>query len=365
MGTVTPILIDGSNVTDIDDTLNVVISGDGAPGGVEDVDADFSFTVVGTDGTDTFTKNNFGTNNDIDWDGGLGNDIFSIGAGDLGASTAVDGNEGTDTLNQLQGTFVDDDFISVSSMEVLTGVNQVMATLGAEADEAGIVTINGGGGNDNVLLDVAFDNDLSIDLSSGGDDTIDAGTSSSAVTFSFDQLGQLTSGDVLTGGTGAEDTLNLDFFLNGTADASNVNGVEIINLGEDGGSSFNLILGNTTNDNANDALTINEARFDGEIMNVDGSAYQGDITYNGQVSGAGAVSNVETGSGNDSVFGGNQADTLVTNDGNDSVDGGTGNDTINSGSGDDSISGDEGNDVLNGGTGSDIIDGGTGNDTIT
>ena len=377
IGTVTPILIDSSNVTDANDTLNVTIAGDGAPGGVEDVDADFAFTVMGGAGVDNFTKNNIGLNNNIDWDGGANNDTFSIAGGDMGSSTTINGNTGTDTLNQLSGTFIDDDFTNVSSMEVLTGVNQVVATLGAEADEAGIVVIDSAAGDDNVQLDAAFDNDLLVDLrtiGNGGNDIINGGASTSTLTFiGFGE--NYTAGDQLTGGTGTEDVAHIIFDSIGPdADVSNMNGVETINIYEGnivGDFTYSLTLGNTTTDAANNTLTINELNqnggdaFDGDTVNVNGAMYTGNIIYNGENDSA--VSNVTTGSGNDLVNGGGDDDTLITNAGNDTVNGGTGNDTVDGGTGADLIDGGADNDVLFGGAGNfnDTIIGGSGDDLIT
>ncbi|MER3352831.1 MAG: Ig-like domain-containing protein [Hoeflea sp. D1-CHI-28] len=371
IGTVTPILIDSSNVTDADDTLNVTIAGDGAPGGVEDVDADFAFTVMGGAGVDNFTKNNIGLNNNIDWDGGANDDMFSIAGGDMGSSTTINGNTGTDTLNQLTGTFIDDDFTNVSSMEVLTGVNQVVATLGAEADEAGIVTINGGAGNDNVVLDAAFDNDLDVNLFTGGNDTINGGASTATLTFNahFDDF---TAADSLTGGLGNQDTVNI--FTSGsnqTADLSGMRGVEIINVGEDFSGTYTIELG--TGGGSPTALTINAdgrngtGNWDGENLVVNGGNYGAAITYNGQVGSTGAKDILTTGNSADNIFTGDDNDNVVSNGGNDTVDGGAGNDTVDGGTGADIIDGGADNDVLFGGAGNftDTIDGGTGNDTIT
>lgn len=366
VGTVTPILINSSNVTDANDTLNVNIAGGGNP-----VDADFAFTVIGGAGVDNFTKNNIGLNNNINWDGGANNDTFSIAGGDMGSSTTINGNTGTDTLNQLSGTFIDDDFTNVSSMEVLTGVNQVVATLGAEADEAGIVTINGGAGNDNVVLDAAFDNDLVVNLFTGGNDTINGGASTSTLTFNAD-FDDFTAADSLTGGSGNQDTVNI--FTSGssqTADLSSMRGVEIINVGEDFSGTYTIELG--TGGASPTALTINAdgrngtGNWDGENLVVNGGNYGAAITYNGQVGSTGAKDILTTGISADNIFTGDDNDSVVSNGGNDTVDGGAGNDTIDGGTGADVITGGADDDVLFGGAGNfnDTIDGGTGNDTIT
>jgi VCBS repeat-containing protein len=369
VGTVTPIAVDASNVTDTSDTLSVIIDGASNPGGPEaDVDADYSFNITGGAGVDNLLKYNEGINNDINWNGGTGADNVSIFAGDLGASTTIDGGANDDTITQLENgvAFSDDDFVNVSNVEGLVADSgaaaAVMATLGAQADEAGIVSIMGGQGDEMVTLDAAFDNDLDIDLNAGGDDTINAGASASALNV-FAEFPDLTAADVLTGGTGNMDTLNLHVG-NGTADATNVNGFEIINLTESASGPGTLILGTQ-----NTALTINENSgnpFDDETFNLEAENYAGDITYNGNTNpGDGANGTLTTGSGNDSINAGNFNDTVIANGGNDTVDGGAGNDEIMGGLGTDLLMGGIGNDTIDGGIGNDTIDGGDDDDVIT
>lgn len=370
VGTVTEITVDASNVTSNSaDTFAVVIDGANNPGGAEaNVDADYAFTIMGGNSADTLAKYNMGINNDINWNGGTGNDTVSIFAGDLGASTTIDGGANTDTLIQLENgvAFTDDDFVNVSNIENLVADSgptaAVMATLGAQADEAGIIAITGGLGDDNVTLDAAFDNDLDVNLNAGGDDTINAGASAAALSV-FANFPDITAADVLTGGTGANDNLNLHVG-NGTADVTNVNGFETINLTESSGGPGTLVLGTQTA-----ALTINENSgnpFDDETLNIEGGNYQGDITFNGNNNGSsGANGTITTGSGNDSIDAGNFDDVVNSGDGADTVDGGSGADVIDAGTGADVVDGGTGNDNIDGGTGNDVIDGGTGNDTIT
>jgi len=76
--------------------------------------------------------------------GGSANDSFDFGD-ELGAEDALAGGGGTDTLEIEQGTggVVDDAFTNVTSIETLTlGTGTGAVTLGAEAMEAGIVTVN-------------------------------------------------------------------------------------------------------------------------------------------------------------------------------------------------------------------------------
>ncbi|MBM2314788.1 hypothetical protein JQX02_25115, partial [Sulfitobacter pseudonitzschiae] len=390
VGTVTDILIDGTG-GEADDTLTVVIDGDNVPGdqGSPDVDADYRFTFVGTDGDDTMTKNNRGVNNDINFQGGAGSDTFEIWGGDLGASTEFDGGDDTDTIAQLGGSYTDDDFIMVSNTEELTvgGMNTVLAaTLGVEADEAGLNRFIGGSGNDNVLFDAAFgatQSRIFIDASAGGDDTFNAGAlAATTVVVNAGSSVNLDASDVIIGGAATNDEIIVDLNVdNGTADLSGVSGIENLTLHSTGFSSLthNVDLGVTGPQNVTmvgspisqinaDGVAIGD--MDGDSVTIDGSDLDGPLTFNGSSNSVNSsiFDSADTVLGSafgDSLNGGSLNDRLEGNDGNDLLNGGTGNDTLNGGADNDTLNGDEGNDVLNGGTGSDIIDGGTGNDTIT
>ncbi|WP_296990995.1 Ig-like domain-containing protein [Thalassospira sp. UBA1131] len=75
-------------------------------------------------------------------------------------------------------------------------------------------------------------------------------------------------------------------------------------------------------------------------------------------------SEIETGSGNDTVYGNGGDDTISTNAGNDTVWTGHGDDVITTGSGDDIVLAGEGRNTIDGGTGNDYITGGSDRDTI-
>ncbi|MGI3185608.1 Ig-like domain-containing protein [Nioella aestuarii] len=380
VGTVTDINVDGSNVTDGNDSLTVVIGG--TDNALPNVDVDYRFTIDGTAGDDRLYKANNGLNNQIVFNGGAGSDTVSIFDGDLGGTTTIDGGTGIDWLSQTGGTWTDDDFINVSNVEGLTAESPLVATLGANAAAAGIDRILGTNLNENVLLDAAFTNDLMVDLSNGGDDTIDAGASSATMRFfGVVDTNDITAADQLTGGTGTNDSILLEFQGNGTADLSNTNGVEIVDITEGGSGTMTLVLGNTVNDNANNLLTINEvsagpidpffnsfnSNWDGETFIVDGANYNGAILLNGQVGSTGAVGNITTsnvGNFNDTINAGDANDTVSTNGGNDVIDGGNGNDVADAGAGNDSVDGGNGADDLFGGIGNDVVNGGTQNDTV-
>jgi hypothetical protein len=406
VGTVTDILIDGAGnvpgygLGEGEDSLDVVIDGDNVlgDGGGADVDADYRFTFNGTDGDDTVTKNNRGVSNDVNFQGGQGTDTFNIWGGDLGASTIFNGgtifNSGNiDRVGQLGGTFVDDDFIMVSNTEELgvAGTNTGLdATLGFEADHAGLNRFIGGSGDDNVLFDAAFgatQQSLFVNLSAGGDDNVDASALGSNVQMRLfvGDHDELDGSDSLMGPQGTNDELIMEMDNDGTTgDMSGVSGFETVTLGEGGFEGpFTLIVGaTTTTDAANNALTINTvgssnttpdriflSEWDGEQLTIDATEFTGDLTFNGSLGFDDFASRdtVLGGSGNDELNGGGLADSLVGNGGNDLLNGGTDNDTLEGGAGRDTLNGDEGNDVLDGGAGNfdDTINGGIDNDTIT
>jgi len=125
-------------------------------------------TIEGGAGTDQITAT---AGNDT-VSGGAGADTLVITAALFAAnSTAAntstfDGGAGTDILSVGNtATIVDADFDGITSFETLTTGNGTNSyTLGAKADAAGIVTINGGTGADTIdTSDVDFDNVVSID----------------------------------------------------------------------------------------------------------------------------------------------------------------------------------------------------------
>lgn len=380
VGTVTPITIDGTAITDASDSVTVVVSG--APNAV---DTDFSFIFQGSAGNDLFVKNNFGQNNDITFNGNSGNDTLRIFGGDMGATVTFDGGVGTDTVDQNGGAIIDDDFNQVSNVETLTGtLAAISATLGASAATAGIVNITGGAFNDNVLLDAAFTNNLAVNLSAGGNDTINGSATSVVLSISADDA-DIDTNDTIMGGSTAGDTLTLAGTAGGVADVSTTTGVEslVVTGNNHGPLNPTVILGATSDFQS---ITV----VPGHPGNPVGSQHAVDLTIQGGLENDGltittfdGTDNITTGTGNDVINAGGGNDTITTSGGNntingeegndtittgagtDNVNGGSGNDTINVGGGNDTVDGGTGDDIINGGAGNDTLKGGTGNDTIT
>ena len=157
---------------------------------------------------------------------------------------------------------------------------QLVGTMGREFDEAGFVKLVLGSGNDNITINGDFNNDLVVEMDAGGNDTIDASASSSALRIVSDTWGAI-DGDVIRGGTTANDTIVLYHDSGaGTTDLSNMSGVENIELNESSGGGVTLLLGSGTT-----ALNITHPTsggnpFDGgESLTIDGSTYGNAITY--------------------------------------------------------------------------------------
>lgn len=342
--TINTITIDASTLTDANDSFTVTLD-------AGQTDADFRFEVFGSATTDTFVKNNVGTNNNILFDAGNGNDRLVIHGDDLGSTITMIGGGGTDAIQQTGGLIDDDGYDNVQGVEQLIAgglADRVNATLGAQAMASGLNTIIGGTGNDVVTFDAAFTTATTVDLragATGGNDSINAGMTTALITF----LGHDTdfdANDTLVGGTSNGDEVRISATTNvTTADLTNTTNIETITVLDDavfGGDTSVLIDTNFVDVNGQNFQLIDATALDSNEDFV--------LTATGNIH-----LDVNSGAGND---------TITTNTGNDSIDGGAGNDVINAGSGNNVVNGDAGNDLITVGNGNDLVDGGTGNDTI-
>jgi Ca2+-binding RTX toxin-like protein len=405
VGSLTTISVDASALTDIDDTFTMTIE--------DDVDQEFQFNIVGSATADTLVRELTlgGSNTNITFDAGDGNDTVKIGALDLGGIFNYDGGDGQDTLFQLSDTGViqDDDFVGVANVEVLSGdtVTQVFslfpfityqdgidAILGSAAADSGLVKIQGTAGDDQVTLDAGF-NAANLEVVLGGSsnnaigDDINGSASATTITFVANDS-ELRTNDDLSGGTGAQDRLRITA-TGGTANIGSVTGVEFVD-----------VIDNTVpNVTSTLVLDTKAGEVNGGVQTITavGFAAGDSFTLNGtnatavlDVTGGAGADNLTTGSGNDIVNAGAGADVVITGSGNDTVNAGEGIDTVRGQGGDDIINGDAGDDTLYGdiaygdiagtayvnagnpgtqytgynasGGGADTIDGGAGNDTI-
>ena len=349
VATLTPINVSGADLTDGLDDFNVDLSSLG--------DADFAFNIIGGSGNDTVTGSDLAEN--LNFQGGAGDDWMNEVGGDIGTTVTMNGGADFDTINVTKGAVSDDSFVSISNVEHLTASTALNAQLGVKADAAGIISITGASGNDSILIDAKFNNPLSVNLSSGGDDSVNASASSSVITFIADAF-DITSGDILMGGKGADDSMRLTADDN-TAVLTSVTGVE----------RFVVVEGSGGADDANIGITFNDGNFTdvAGAITVDGSALDdtGDPTGEGALNvNAGGI----TGSRAFNITGGTGSDVIITGSGADTINGGAdnfsnlSNDSINSGAGNDSITTGAGNDTIYGGTGDDWINAGDGNNLV-
>ena len=285
-------------------------------------------------------------NNNLD--GGAGNDTITVVGTELTTDDTVKGGADTDTLI-IDGdvtNLADADFTNVTGIEVLENkdVNeQLDVTLGTEAAEAGITTININSVDQDELItfDAKFTNDLTINLNStasaGGTvddhDAIDiTGTGYTGV-LTVNIKGQdLAAAQSITSGSGTSDVLLFSSTAN-TAHAHTVGvtGFETIKASAGASASWQVA---------------NESTADGANIHLDGSALTSDYVFTADA--------------------GDEADAIV------SITGGAGNDVItigesdlgqvvNAGAGDDNIK----VTTLDKLTTADTIDGGSGANTLT
>ncbi|MHC5112346.1 MAG: beta strand repeat-containing protein, partial [Planctomycetota bacterium] len=419
VGTLTTINVDASDLAVDDDGDQVVVDISGV------ADVDFAFNVTGHDGTDVVIGNsNFAEN--LNFHGNGGEDYLAVDGADLGTTITANGGDGDDVLAIMSGNLTDDSFVDVDDFEILWGVGSQLdeefeyptgssdgvlnAVLGQQAENTGITTIIGGVLNDSVVFDPAFNPAaVTVNLSAGGDDTINAGASTSTVTFVAD-ASDIDANDVLVGGSGSGDSIELTAD-NGQADLrggvlTNVAQVNVVEgTGADGDDSIAIWIDDATFAGTGGTITVDasalndtpsatpvnpepnlpEGSFwllaggvgeDNDLVvhggNGDDSIYTGagddfiDVNLGNDFvdSGAGDDEIVNNG-GNNTVIAGSGNDSVDLGGGNNYVDAGSGADSVYTGAGNDTVMGGSGNDVLSTGSGYDWVSGGAGSDTIT
>lgn len=319
--------------------------------------------LIGDDGDDTLDGGNgndqlFGGVGIDLLRGGEGNDLLDGGEdlyGDGGNDTLlgggggrVDGGEGIDTAEvsrssvtiALQGDFSNPATITaLDDGTIITGIERLRFFSGTGNDiltASGYETASGAG-------DGQLHNEL------GGGDGADILTASNAGAKISGNRGN----DTLTGGSAAD-------VLSGDEDD------DVIRLGGSRAGPRDAAFGGAGNDTirAGDGDGIIEASDAGaaDVLGDDGN----DLIDMSEL-GAGGVSDVRGGEGDDTITGSGGNDRLEGNGGDDEVHGGDGNDTINGGPGLDELYGDGGNDTFQSeaSAGAHRIDGGAGSDAAT
>lgn len=352
-----------------------------ANGGHDLVDATLSLartTLVGGSGNDSLTGGAFGdvlnggagtdlldgtTGNDLIRGQGGGGDVLRVSPG----NDTLDGGAGIDRLiynsEGLRFVTLENSRLSLAQPVQLASIETAVLN-GNGSDESlstrqfsGLVTINGGGGNDTIdgtngndVLNGGDGNDFIVGY--GGSDRIDGGSGNDnlvggagADTLSGgdgdDRLRGLGgSGDVLSGGSGAD---RLD------------GGKGNDRLIESGDAGF-LLTDTSLNDGTSvDMLVGLESAFlrgGNGGHRFDASSFSGWVKMTG-------------GRGEDTLIGTARGDILVGLGGNDLIEGRNGNDRLRGSAGRDVLYGGMGNDQLLGqGTSGDVLRGGEGTDTL-
>jgi Ca2+-binding RTX toxin-like protein len=234
-------------------------------------------TFVGGVGADTFTG---GSGADSITGGITGVDSIDAGDGtdtivfadatDLATDATVIGGIGNDTISiaDAGAAVVDSNFDDVDTVEALvfTGGGGVSAILEIQAQQAGIVSVFGGVGNDTFDASHAAYNTTGVYFQgNGGVDSLVGGGSIDK--FVFSTAAELNSAATVAGGNG-NDTISLTTHNQAVVDAdfTDVLSVEVLTFADGTGSS--AVLAGTANTagiasvyggSGNDTLTVDES----------------------------------------------------------------------------------------------------------
>lgn len=235
--------------------------------------------------------------------------------------------------NIINGTTSDDTASGEGGNDTIDGRGGDDTLDGGDGDD----TLDGGNGND-----ILRGGGAGLDIQRGGDGD-DA--------FVVDRASDIVAGELYDGGIG-DDTLFLNFNIDGDLSAATLTGIEELNqtyfsfdtritaeqllgLKRISGQSFTLTTGGD--------VAIAGLAFNGETFNLADSATRFDLTGSTH----GFLLTVNGGAGRDRITGDATANTL------------------NGGGGDDRLYGNDGADTLDGGSGGDTLSGGSGIDTAT
>jgi Ca2+-binding RTX toxin-like protein len=236
----------------------------------------------------------------------------------------------------------------------------------ATVSNTSLITVLGGNGRDNLLLDESNGVLPKANLVGGnGDDTLAGGSGADALSggngddvilgkAGDDQLFGGSGNDTLIGGVGTDQAFGQsgdDRMIWNPGEGSDLN---------EGGSGYDTVEVNGGNGSEVFTVTANgdRVRFDrttpgpfsidiGSSEKLVLNAFGGDDTFTAGTGLASLISiTVDGGAGNDTLTGGDGNDTLIGGDGNDSLFGGSG------------------DDVLIGGAGTDLLDGGAGHNVV-
>ena len=218
-------------------------------------------TISTGDGADDITL----ANGNDDVTAGSGNDEITVSSNNLTANKTIRGGDGTDILYLSDNAVViDSDFAGITSVETLSADAeiQLVATLGSQAADAGIVTVtlvDEDDANDSLTVGAGFDAaalTVNLDDDATNINTVNASAYTGNLTINADDDELDTVVNVLTGGSGT-DTLVITSTTNETIAAAQTaqwSGIENITTAATAGTlSLQLSDGNVA---AGETLTI-------------------------------------------------------------------------------------------------------------
>ena len=340
---------------------NITVTTGSGNDNIERTDGSTNFTISTGLGNDTVGAG--GGNDNINL--GDGTDLVQYASADLDDFDTVNGGAGTDTIQITSGGLTENDddfFFKISGVETwLLNDDTDTLTLGNIAQSSGLQRISLGNGNNLVTLAASYSSALELTLGTASDDTVNAGLSGATLTVKA-QSAALNGSDVLTGGTGLSDELQITA-ITGSTNLDGMTAFEKVTVVPDYAGSLTITA---VDSNVAAGATLTVTGSNNSIFSPTGA-----LVFDGSAETDGKFV-ITSGYGNDAITTGAGADSITSGEGNDIVSSGTGNDTVNSGGGDDFVVGDLGNDLINGGAGNDTLYGDLGspfpasggNDTI-
>lgn len=327
-------------------------------GGVDTVEANFTYTIATRPDLENITLEGTGNFNAIGNTSGSGNTLVGNG----GVNT-LDGGALGGGIDTFFGAGSGDVYIINNSADIvlkdMTLRGDTLATLDSGTDLikssvsydcsanaievenltlTGTLAINGTGNSFNNVI--TGNTAVNILNSGGGDDTLNGGLGADTMI-----------------GSGTSDVFIVD---NGTANSLDTNADTINETALGGGGTAKVTL-----------LTGHTYYMDTYAPNVESMVLQGGLSFHGT---GNALDNTITGNigtniihgldGNDVINGGNGSDNMYGDDGNDTITGGATSDTMHGGAGIDTLLGSSGSDILYGDAGDDSLVGGNGADTL-
>jgi Ca2+-binding RTX toxin-like protein len=311
-----------------------------------------SVRVYATSGNDNINVSGWTLNQ---WTGGEDR-VYIFG---YGGNDTLRGSSGDDSIN---GGPLDDTLIGGGGNDILLGTTGNDLLQGSTDDDtlvggAGNDNLYGGGGNDvasyrdgsgglNATMSDSFPFTINASSIGLGVDTLQAGTDGLEGTNYDDTLTGNSSNNILIGRDGS------DFLSGGIGNDSLLGGDDWDGL--TGGPGDDTLDGGSGPDTAHYNTETNNLNIDLSTGTASGTGIGTDTLI--------SISNIDSGSGNDTITGDNSRNVLEGNGGSDSISGLGGDDTIKGGSGSDIVDGGAGNDTIEGGDGNNTLLGANGND---